>query len=283
MELNFGDKMLQLITILIFFFSIGQINAQTVEELVEKLSKEKNIKTAYGFTGGRTEQFRTFKKLVEIATVEELVELSYHSNPVVACYAGWGLVDKNFDKLEIVFSQLLKRNEKIGIYDGCIGTHSTISESLYLKYSNKIYRLTEKAKTSSQLFKLDSLILFNDNISETLLNHAFKNNTFKGKFLDRIKFIAFEQKKFVAMKYLFNNHRNCCEERLVTELIESLDDWFLNKNIYKETLSILLSFDNKEIRESTFLKLSELYKYGVFPNTKEEFDSYFQNKKVIDE
>ncbi len=275
--------MSKVIGILIFFFSIGQINAQTIDELVEKLSKESRISTAFGFTGGQTEQFKTFKKLVKIATVEELVEFSNHSNPVVACYAGWGLVDKNYNHLELILSNFLKRKERIEITKGCIGAYSTISESLYLEYFNKVSRFSEKTKTGSQLFKLDSLILFDKNVSENLLNHAFRNNVFEDKFLDRIKFIAFEQKKFVALKYIFNNHRNCCEERLITELIESLDDWFLNKNIYKETFNILLSFDNKEIRKSTFLKLVELYKYGVFPNSKEEYDSYFKNEKFINE
>lgn len=274
--------MSNVIVILIFFFSIGQINAQKIDELVDIMAQVNEVHdSAVGVAGIKTEQFKAFEKLKELVTIDELVELTNHPNPVITCYASWGLVDKNYNRLEIVFSQLLKRNEKVAIYYGCQGKFLTIKESLYLKYFNKLLNQMDspfyQVSTDSQLFKLDSLILFYDNISETLLNHAFENNTFGGKFLERIKFIAFEQKKFVAMKYIFNNHRNCCEERLAEELLLYLgNNQYVHHNIYREIFSMLFFFDNEELREVIFLRLKILFAMGIFPTSEKEYETYLK-------
>lgn len=273
--------MSKLIFILTFFFAIGQINAQTVEELVESLSKAQ-ILDAADFVGRKSEQFKTFERLKEIATIGDLLKLTNHENPVIACYTSWELIDKNYNRLDFVFKKFQERNEKFQIVSGCEGEESTLSEALYLRYFNKIYHKTvtwfdKKVPVDSQLFKLDSLILFNDNVSEDLLNHAFQNNIFDEKFLDRIKFIAFEKKKFVAMKYIFNNHRKCCEEKLPNGLLEYLgNNQYVHRNIYREIFYMLLSYDDKELRKVTLSRLKILFAMGIFPTSEKEYEAYLK-------
>lgn len=73
-------------------------------------------------------QHANFQKLVTIASLEELIELTEHDSPAVRGYAFWGLAKKNYEELESIFINHLDDRAKVVSRNGCLVGDNTVIE-----------------------------------------------------------------------------------------------------------------------------------------------------------
>lgn len=133
----------QLIKIIIIFLFIPTLNfgqekgfdyeptkiRKEIRKIAIKIGKFNEIHSeAIGVGGERTKQYDRFEKLVEKATIDELIELTEHPKPAVRGYAFWGLAKKYYDNLEEIFVSHANDEEEVFQMQGCFGGEIAVIE-----------------------------------------------------------------------------------------------------------------------------------------------------------
>jgi hypothetical protein len=162
-----------LITSLILLLSL-EIFAQTsfgaakisndVIEIVKKI-EEINVLmgSAVGYSGKRPAQYENFVALKNRATANELVELTNHKNGVVRCYSFWALSYKENVDLFLIIINHISDDEEVKTQFGCIRSKGKVGDFLINVATPEYVDLNSKKLDSSQLKKLDNILIFTPN------------------------------------------------------------------------------------------------------------------------
>lgn len=249
---------------------------QYLRSIVKQISGINTYETGVlGKGQEQSENFENFKKLTGAASDDELVSLLNNKNKTVAVYASVGLLNRKPELLEEIFQKFLNLTTTIHTQNGCIVGDQNPAEPLYSAYYRSLD--LKNVRTDSKLRKLDSLIIFNPNSPESLLQEAFRYRVYSKNYRKRIEELAFKNHSMDAVRYLVHWHKGDYAEGIQKELMVMIknDSLPYNKKMF---LSELLSFRNPENKEFilAYLKkdtlfsddheiLKELEANGIFP------------------
>lgn len=113
-----------------------------VENAVNLLSQEKCINTVW------IEDNDSYKNLIKVATVEDLVYLTDSENPYIRYYAFIGLKEKNYPKIKEIYFKHKNDFEAISTTNGaCLNGSAEINDLMFWaldpKYSDCKYGFTQ--------------------------------------------------------------------------------------------------------------------------------------------
>ena len=160
------------ITIILILLSFS-INAQTkynqdlvsksTDKIVKKIEKINELMgSAVYYAGTRPPQYDNFEKLKEIASKEELLELTNHPNGVVRCYSFWALsYDKSIDLFPILINHI-NDYEVVNTQFGCIGSQEMVGDFFISVATPRYVDLESKKLDSIQFLKLDSVLIYSN-------------------------------------------------------------------------------------------------------------------------
>lgn len=175
-----------------------------------------------------SENYLNYLDLKKNATTNELLVLTENKNPIVACYSGWALVERDYDKLTEIFIQFKNRKQTVTVANGDVLSKESLEIPLYFRYLNSI-----KAKDIPKdrtLFKLDSLIIFDNSSEEFMLQMALENREHQVSiFIEQIQNLAFQEKNLTAALFLSKLPSN----QKISELHETLMQIVKNKKDYE--------------------------------------------------
>jgi len=223
-----------------------------------------------------SENFENFKKLKEIASDDELVSLLNNKNKVVAVYAAISLWEKKPELTDQIFQQFLQLKTQIRTRNGCIVDDQNPAEPLYIQYINALD--DKDVIHDARLKKLDSLIIFSPNPSESLLTEVFRYKLYPKQYNKQIEKLAFTTHKIPAINYLNRWYKGDYTNLLQKEFSSIItNDTLIDINKQK-ALADLLSFRNPAnkkvildyIKKATLSVkeheiLIELENNGIFP------------------
>lgn len=279
------------LTNIFFLFVSLSVCSQSVKEIINEIEKINEYHHEYvGFSFG--ENYKNFETLKSKASIEELVKLTEHRNPVVIAYSANALFDKKYKKADEVFAKILKNDSIVEEITGCLWGEERISNIVYHHYWNSVN--VNDRETDKMLIKLDSLSLYNDDTYWLIHLRAFQNRLYTKDYLPQIEYLAFEKLNKQALSYLSNwykaDYKNQTEQALLSYM-EKTDFENFGAGYYYEIVEEILkyrNFKNEKIiinkmkkdtswlpMESNFVSLLE--KYGNY-----EFYEQYQ-KKVIEE
>jgi hypothetical protein len=138
------------------------IVSKDIKKIIKSFKKAKQVESSHMYYSGiPSEIFPHFEELQIVATKEELIELTKHSNAITRYYAFWGLLNKNthIDTLFKIVKHHLKDTVVVKRQFGCIGSSVTIGDYMLssLKYSDD-YEMSDK-----QEHEIDSLLFWGEN------------------------------------------------------------------------------------------------------------------------
>ncbi|WP_426278915.1 hypothetical protein ACN9MN_06720 [Chryseobacterium sp. S-02] len=218
-----------------------------LRSIVKQISEINTYETGVLAKGQeKSENSENFKKLTEIASDDELRSLLNNKNKTVAVYAAVGLLNRKPELLEEIFQKILHLKSKVHTQNGCIFGDQNPAEPLYDVYCRSLN--FKEVRTDLKLRKLDSLIIFNSNSPESLLQEAFRYRVYPKSYRKRIEDLAFKNHKIDAVRYLNHWHKGDYADGIQKEFISMLKNDSLSYN-KKMILSALLSFRNSENRE----------------------------------
>ncbi len=255
-------------TITTWYFSMSQ----DMSELVDKIAEVNEVQDArISYFGSPSEQYQRFELLKSKATIKELVDLTNHKNKVVACYAGWGLIDKEYGHLDQLLNKFLKNDHKVSTFSGCLKGSDPISSEFYHRYWNKL-RLEssneEKAfQNDEQLLKMDSLILFKKNVYWLILDRALHNRKYPDFYLSQIKLLAFKKKNLNAIEYIYKYCLEGNEKSIQNALTKYLGRKKVWPSDYEVIFDILLSFKDEDLTRVVLNELEEIDKNNTSPSS----------------
>lgn len=250
--------------------------SQHLRSIVGQISEVNTYETGVLAKGQvKSENSENFKKLTETASDDELLSLLNNKNKTVAVYASVGLLNRRPELLEGIFHRFLNLKSQIHTRNGCIVGDQNPAEPLCEAYYRSLN--FKEIRTDSKLRKLDSLIIYHSNSSESLLQEAFRHRIYPKNYTRRIEELAFKKHNIHAIRYLSHWYKGNYADGIQKELISILknDSLPYNKKIF---LSELLSFRNPEnkkfildyIKKDTIFSderevLNELESNGIFP------------------
>jgi hypothetical protein len=243
--------------VLLFFIliTLKSLYSKTIDEIVNGFISAKMVQYEHiGRGSTKSELYQDYKLLVEMASVEKLLELSTHENPIVRCYAGWGLIDKKYENLESVFEDFLNNDAKILTQRNDILDDDKLSDEFYHRYWNFV----ENKSEDKMLFNLDSIILSNQNADWLLISRALENRIYPRSYHKQIEHLAFDQHDFSALFYLSNWYKAEYKEQLKIGLVEYLKSTnFKDVGVtpYFQVINELFKFNDKEIEKIIVDKL----------------------------
>lgn len=235
--------------------SITTAYGQTVNKIVRKIAKINEVQSEHvGFVGQPSENYQNFKKLKEKADIQTLLQLTENKNPVVSCYASWGLIDKEYSDLAAIFSKYLNSDKSVATFSGCIKSEDNLSSEFYHRFWNKI---TDK-KTNQTLIKLDSLIIYHDKPYWILLTRALENRVHPKSYNPRIATLAFDKRYKEAIFYLSNWYKaqnNDPHRQALVKYLISTNFKDVGTTPYYESVAELLKFNDENLKEIVIEKL----------------------------
>lgn len=190
----------------------------------------------------RSANFENFLKLKEIASKDELLSLLDNDNKTVSVYASIALVEKKPELVDQIFQKFLHAKTKVHTQYGCIVGDQNPAEPLYRKYASSL--ALNEIRDDVMLKKLDSLIIFDQNSPESLLQEAFRYRIYPKNYRKRIEILAFKHHKISAINYLDHWHKGDYSiplQKELSSLIENDTLLSINKTMF---LARLLSFKN---------------------------------------
>lgn len=237
--------------------SYGQ--APNLNTLISEIAQINEVQHEHvGFAGTESENYKNYSKLKEIATIEELVQLTDNNNSTVACYAGWALADQLYPDLKTIFKKFIFEDNSIVTFNGCLKSKDNISSELYHRYWNNVVD-TQKS-TDKILIQLDSIILFSENPHWLLLKRALENRVYQGPYKSRIVILAFDKGQRDAIFYLSNWHKAEFMDRIKVALVKYLKETDFKSTgttDYYETVEELFKFKDSEIRKEIIAKMKK--------------------------
>jgi hypothetical protein len=116
----------------LFFTLPALLSAQTVDELVDTLSKAESLDDeAVGDGGTRSATFRTYEALRDRATKEQLQKLLDHKAPIVRGYAVRALAERNEEvDWPAVLRKFAADAAKVWAFQGCIRSEQLLGDAV---------------------------------------------------------------------------------------------------------------------------------------------------------
>lgn len=246
-----------LVTLLGVNLSFGQSKKLTT--IVEQIAKINEVQEEHvGFAGTESENYINFKQLKEIATTEELVQLTDYKNATVACYASWALADKSYPDLKTIFQKFISQDKQVETFSGCIKSQDNISSELYHRHWNSVD--DTKRPTDKILLELDSIVIYSKTPYWLLLNRAMENRIYQEPYKSQISILAFNNGYKQAILYLCNWHKAEYADKIKTALLKYLNETeFKNTGTtdYYKTVEELFKFNDPEIRKAIIAKMKK--------------------------
>ncbi|NQY10293.1 MAG: hypothetical protein HRT71_12370 [Flavobacteriales bacterium] len=246
-----------LTALLIVNISCGQAEKLTV--IVDRIAKINEVQQEHvGIAGTESENYKNFKQLKEIATTDQLVQLTDNKNATVACYASWALADNLYSDLKKIFQKFVIKDRSVETFSGCIKSQDNISSELYHRYWNNV----DKAKrpTDKILLELDSVVIYSKKPYWLLLNRALENRVYKEPYKKQISILAFDKGYKEAILYLSNWHKAEYADKIKKALLKYLNETeFKNTGTsdYYNTVEELFKFKDPEIRKAIIAKMKK--------------------------
>jgi adenylate kinase family enzyme len=238
-------------------FSFGQSNK--LSAIVKQIAKIDEVQQEYiGFVGAESENFKNFKQLKEIATTEELVQLTDNKNATVACYASWALADNVYPGLKTIFHKFITQDKLVGTFSGCIKSQDNISSQLYNRYCTSVD--DEKRQTDKILMELDSIVIYSKSPYWLLLNRALENRIYQEPYKTQISILAFDSGSKEAIQYLCKLYKAEYADKIKMALLKYLNETkFENTGTtdYYSTIEELFKFKDPKIRKAIIAKMKK--------------------------
>lgn len=258
-----------------------QETPKKLTDIVKRIAEINEVQSAHvGAVGVKSDNYKNFLELKEIAQTEDLLKLTDNKNPVVACYASMALADRSYPELKTIFLKFVSHPRQVSIFSGCLKSRNDISSELYHRYWNKT---DDKAKvTDKMLLELDSIILYKDNSYWLLMKRAFENRVYSESYKSRIVNLAFNQGNREALFYLCTWYRADNYDNIKKSLITYLEKTDFSKTgttDYYRTLDELLKFRGSEIET---LIIQKLQKDKHWNYEKEKFKSLLDNYSIYE-
>jgi len=241
--------------ILLSFTTYGQDIEAIINNIEEINIYHSELRKSLGV---RHDNYLNYELLRDNATTQKLIELVYHSNPVVSCYAGLALIEKDYTELDRIFLYYLDSRTSVPT-----GTQRSdpVSNIFYYAY---IQDVTDK-KSDIQLFKIDSIIIYHQNSFWSLYKRALENRVYPVSFNDQISDLAFNSDYTLnianryAVFYLSNWYRAEYAKEIKIVLVNYLEQDNIKDNggtaQYYEVVSELIKFNDEEIKQIVSKKL----------------------------
>ncbi|TAF74424.1 MAG: hypothetical protein EAZ53_09290 [Bacteroidetes bacterium] len=245
-------------------FSIILLNAiflngqpKKLTDIVDSIVKINELQEEHiGMEGRESENYKNFKLLKEIASIEELMLLVENKNAVVACYASWALVEKSYPNLMEIFRKFILQDKIVQTYSGCIKSQYYISCELYFRYLNKIGDF--KKSTDKILYQFDSITLFSPKPHRMLINAALQNRVYQQPCVTQISKLAFEQCNKEAIFYLSKWNKEDYSKNIKDAIIQYLNQTTfktLGTKEYYAALQELIKYKDYEVNKAIIFKM----------------------------
>lgn len=210
-----------------------------INQIADSIAADNQYKSSgVGYGGVRTSQWERFVTLKDIATNEELRQLTNHTNSVVRCYSFQALAERQDSMTFSILLNHLKDNEYISTFRGCIVSGTTVGDFFvnvvtprYI--SNSAYKLTE-----SEQGKLDSILIFDPKIKLSAKSRLLRDLPPKAQYHERVRQIAKKEKNPTAAITLarFQNEND----------IDILKDFFKNEKTEYYAVYAAREFPHKD-------------------------------------
>ena len=238
--------------ILIYLFFILNFTTscgQDIDTIVCDISNKNILEHEFvGIGGWKGTNYANFEKLYKSASIEQLLNLMKHDNPVVVCYASWALIEKKYERLPEIFTILIKDDRQVKTQSGCLLGEDSLSNTFYHRYWN----LNKKNKTDKTLFELDKIVLNQEKPEWLLLLRSLENRVYTKEYKALIYKLGFEKKYKEAIFYLCKWHRAEYNYELQLFLIEALKKTKFNGRdsyTYYRLMDELIRFNNEDLND----------------------------------
>lgn len=228
-----------------------------LDTLVDIIAQINEVHHKYtGFVGGISGQYYLFDELKTRASIEELLELTAHPSGVVACYAGWGLIDRDFSHIDSILESFFVRADTINTLSGCSGGFDPIASVFYRRYLGRLISRAEHkvltVKIDSMLILLDSMII-HQRSAPFLLDEVIQHRQYPITFLPQIEALAFRNRRLAYLSYLHTYHPKGREDRIKQSVWNNLRDDWRDENVYHSEFlimtDILLSYKDENLTQ----------------------------------
>lgn len=156
--------------------SINLDSLPDLKKIVEGIEKANRVESSHiGEGGSPSSQWDKYEQLKKVATIDQLVALTYHKNSAVRCYAFQALATKRSDKIFSVLLKHLKDTSRVYTQSGCIGMTQLVGDYFvevvtpnYIEVD--IYKLNQTEKKT-----LDSILLNDKTIMISAKSSVLEN------------------------------------------------------------------------------------------------------------
>ena len=239
----------------------GMPREKVVDILVEQIMKYGRVDDDRIGAGAMPSiQYERFKILKETAKIGELLQLTKHFSPVVACYASWGLIDNGYPRMDTIFTHFLDNKLIVDSQSGCIRMPDHIYQKLYFRYfyakaliKNKEYVINYN---DQPLWRMDSTILYRNDVNWLLTYRVLKDRKFTKAHLPRIQQLAFQNLNFDAIQYLHRHHFTENEDAIKKAAVGYLQKGKIYN--HEKIFDFLLPFRENYINQALLKKYEEL-------------------------
>jgi len=197
----------------------------------------------YVFDGDQaTAQWLRFDSLSLLATDEQLIELTGHSDPAVKCYSFQALIERKSPSVFGIISEHLNDTDVLSMIVGCHGDSKTIIDFMIHKLSTRNQILTpmlhNELSCNSKLKNIknydegvkwfyniaDSTMLFDDKSSKISLSRLMRRLNPKPHYYNKVKEIrdSFDRRDFIVLLSKFRRDKD------KNEILKYLDSYNIN-------------------------------------------------------
>ncbi|GAB5464739.1 MAG: hypothetical protein Kapaf2KO_01750 [Candidatus Kapaibacteriales bacterium] len=132
--------------------------------IVDELQKQNIVMgRAIGDGGERPKQYDNFIKLKSTATIDELLALTNHKNPVVRCYLFWALSYHHLVDLKPIIYSHITDDEEVATMFGCFSLNEKVGDFFINTVTYGSFDLKTKKLDSAQFTILDSILINTQN------------------------------------------------------------------------------------------------------------------------
>src|ERR1035437_3174260 len=175
-----------------------------IEKLVQQIEKSNTLKYDHvGLDGHTPVLYKSFIKLRDKATNEELLLLLKRKNSVVKGYASMALADKKYPKLYEIITPFIESREIVETQKSDMETKEELAEVFYfwVYYQNNINKLSSKDSLffMKQSQKIDSVIICSNKSTGFLLEVALENTNVNTSIYLRVKELALKKNKYAII------------------------------------------------------------------------------------
>jgi hypothetical protein len=129
--------------------------SKTTQLLVDSIAKCTEVDTEEtGFGGGESECYKSFHKLVNSASDDELIYLTNHPDTVVRVYAFWGLAKRNYKDIITICKQHKNDTVPFVFMNGDAGVICNVNEFYLMVLSKNIFDTTCKKLPETTIVEL---------------------------------------------------------------------------------------------------------------------------------